>query len=106
MAALLVLCYRYIFVMYERVFVSIQAMRLRRPRQGTLTAWRSYTAVSPLPELSAGKPGTALRWLPLLLFQYYWYTLVICSEICNGDRSGVFTGRRFEFLLRKAQESS
>jgi cobalt/nickel transport system permease protein len=45
LAALLVLCYRYIFVLYERVFVAILAMRLRRPRQGTLAAWRSYTAV-------------------------------------------------------------
>lgn len=45
LAALLVLCYRYIFVLYERVFVALLAMRLRRPRQGTLAAWRSYTAV-------------------------------------------------------------
>ncbi|MDR0388945.1 MAG: energy-coupling factor transporter transmembrane protein EcfT, partial [Spirochaetaceae bacterium] len=53
LAALLVLCYRYLFVMYERVFVSVLSMRLRSPRRGTLFAWRSYTAVFASALLSA-----------------------------------------------------
>ena len=43
--SLLVLTYRYIFVLYQGLFVSVLSMRLRRPRQNTLEQWRSYTAV-------------------------------------------------------------
>jgi cobalt/nickel transport system permease protein len=43
--SLLILTYRYLFVMYERVFLSILSIRLRRPRQSTAMSWRSYTAV-------------------------------------------------------------
>lgn len=43
--SLLILTYRYLFVMYERIFVSILSIRLRRPRQSMLLTWRSYTAV-------------------------------------------------------------
>jgi cobalt/nickel transport system permease protein len=45
LAALFVLSHRYLFVMYERVFVSLLSMRLRCPSRGTLAVWRAYTAV-------------------------------------------------------------
>ncbi|MDR1031212.1 MAG: energy-coupling factor transporter transmembrane protein EcfT [Treponema sp.] len=45
LVSLLVLTYRYIFVMYQGVFVSVLSMQSRRPRQTTLEQWRSYTAV-------------------------------------------------------------
>ncbi|MFP3090196.1 energy-coupling factor transporter transmembrane protein EcfT [Treponema sp. TIM-1] len=45
LTALFLLTYRYIFVMYERVFVSVRSMLIRRPRQSTLGRWSSYTAV-------------------------------------------------------------
>ncbi|MDR2245380.1 MAG: energy-coupling factor transporter transmembrane protein EcfT [Treponema sp.] len=45
LAALFLLSYRYIFVMYQRVFVGVLSLRLRQPRQGTLGRWRSYAAV-------------------------------------------------------------
>ena len=45
LAALFLLSYRYIFVMYQRVFVGVLSLRLRQPRQGVLGKWRSYTAV-------------------------------------------------------------
>jgi cobalt/nickel transport system permease protein len=43
--ALLILSYRYIFVLYERLAVSLLSMRLRSPRVNTIGQWRSYTAV-------------------------------------------------------------
>jgi cobalt/nickel transport system permease protein len=45
LTALLLLTYRYIFIMYERVFVSLRSMLIRQPRQNTLGRWSSYTAV-------------------------------------------------------------
>jgi cobalt/nickel transport system permease protein len=45
LVSLLILTYRYIFLMYDRVFHAVLSMRLRRPRQTTQAAWRSYTAV-------------------------------------------------------------
>jgi cobalt/nickel transport system permease protein len=45
LVSLLILTYRYIFIMYDRIFRSILSMRLRRPRQSTPAAWRSYTAL-------------------------------------------------------------
>jgi cobalt/nickel transport system permease protein len=45
LAVLFLLSYRYIFVMYQRVFVSVLSLRLRQPRQSTLGRWRSYAAV-------------------------------------------------------------
>ncbi|MHB9291624.1 cobalt/nickel transport system permease protein [Hollandina sp. SP2] len=45
LAALFLLSYRYIFVMYQRVFVSVLSLQLRQPRQSTLGRWRSYAAV-------------------------------------------------------------
>ncbi|MDR1575347.1 MAG: energy-coupling factor transporter transmembrane protein EcfT [Treponema sp.] len=45
LAALFLLSYRYIFVMYQRVFVGALSLRLRQPRQGVLGQWRSYAAV-------------------------------------------------------------
>ena len=45
LAALFLLSYRYIFVMYQRVFVGVLSLRLRQPRQGVLGKWRSYAAV-------------------------------------------------------------
>jgi cobalt/nickel transport system permease protein len=45
LAVLLLLTYRYIFVMYQRVFVSVLSMRLRQPRQTAPGQWRAYTAV-------------------------------------------------------------
>ncbi|MDR0601829.1 MAG: energy-coupling factor transporter transmembrane protein EcfT [Treponema sp.] len=44
LVSLFVLTYRCLFIMHQRVFRAILSMRLRRPRMGTLTAWRSYTA--------------------------------------------------------------
>jgi energy-coupling factor transporter transmembrane protein EcfT len=45
LVALLILSYRCLFIMYDRVFRSLLSMRLRRPRLATLAAWRSYTAL-------------------------------------------------------------
>ena len=45
LAALFLLSYRYIFVMYQRVFVGVLSLRLRQSRQGTLGRWRAYTAI-------------------------------------------------------------
>ncbi|MDR2094954.1 MAG: energy-coupling factor transporter transmembrane protein EcfT [Treponema sp.] len=45
LVSLLILTYRYLFLMHDRVFRSILAMRLRRPRLTTRAAWRSYTAL-------------------------------------------------------------
>jgi energy-coupling factor transporter transmembrane protein EcfT len=45
LVALLVLTYRCLFIMYDRVFRSLVSMRLRRPRQTTRAAWRSFTAL-------------------------------------------------------------
>jgi cobalt/nickel transport system permease protein len=45
LAALFLLSYRYIFVMYQRVFAAVLSLRLRQPRQGILGRWRSYAAV-------------------------------------------------------------
>jgi cobalt/nickel transport system permease protein len=45
LTALFLLTYRYIFVMYERVFMAVRSMLIRRPRQSTLGRWASYTAV-------------------------------------------------------------
>ncbi|MDR1319518.1 MAG: energy-coupling factor transporter transmembrane protein EcfT [Treponema sp.] len=45
LVSLLILTYRYIFLMYDRVFRAVLSMRLRRPRQTTQAAWRSYTAL-------------------------------------------------------------
>ncbi|MDR0563026.1 MAG: energy-coupling factor transporter transmembrane protein EcfT [Spirochaetaceae bacterium] len=45
LVSLLTLTYRYLFVMYERVFSAILSIRLRRPRQSTAMSWRSYTGV-------------------------------------------------------------
>jgi cobalt/nickel transport system permease protein len=45
LTALFLLTYRYIFVMYERVFAALRSMSIRRPRQSTLGRWSSYTAV-------------------------------------------------------------
>jgi cobalt/nickel transport system permease protein len=44
LVSLLVLSYRYLFVLYRRVFHSVLSLRLRRPRQTTAMAWRSYAA--------------------------------------------------------------
>jgi cobalt/nickel transport system permease protein len=43
--SLLILTYRYLFVMYDRIFHALLSMRLRRPRQTTQAAWRAYTAL-------------------------------------------------------------
>jgi energy-coupling factor transporter transmembrane protein EcfT len=53
LTALFLLTYRYIFVMYERVFVAVRSMLIRRPRQNTLGRWSSYTAVFGTALLSA-----------------------------------------------------
>jgi energy-coupling factor transporter transmembrane protein EcfT len=45
LAALFLLSYRYIFVMYQRVFVSVLSLRLRQPRQAAPDRWKSYAAV-------------------------------------------------------------
>jgi energy-coupling factor transporter transmembrane protein EcfT len=45
LAALLILSYRYIFVMYERLSVSLLSMKLREPKKSTLSRWRSHAAV-------------------------------------------------------------
>jgi energy-coupling factor transporter transmembrane protein EcfT len=45
LAALLLLTYRSLFVMYQRIFVSVSSLKLRQPRQGALGKWRSYAAV-------------------------------------------------------------
>jgi cobalt/nickel transport system permease protein len=45
LAALFLLSYRYIFVMYQRVFVGVLSLRLRQPRQGAPGRWRSCAAV-------------------------------------------------------------
>jgi cobalt/nickel transport system permease protein len=44
LVSLLVLTYRYLFVIHRRVFYSVLSIRLRRPRQGTVRAWHSYAA--------------------------------------------------------------
>jgi cobalt/nickel transport system permease protein len=45
LVSLLILTYRYLFIMHDRVFRSVLSMRLRRPRQAAPAAWRSYTAL-------------------------------------------------------------
>jgi cobalt/nickel transport system permease protein len=45
LVALLVLTYRCLFIMHDRIFRSLLSMRLRRPRQTTQAAWRSYPAL-------------------------------------------------------------
>jgi cobalt/nickel transport system permease protein len=45
LVSLLFLSYRYLFIMHDRIFRALLSMRLRRPRQATLAAWRSYTAL-------------------------------------------------------------
>ncbi|MDR2133779.1 MAG: energy-coupling factor transporter transmembrane protein EcfT [Treponema sp.] len=45
LVSLLILSYRYLFVMYDRIFHAVLSMRLRRPRQTTMGAWHSYTAL-------------------------------------------------------------
>ena len=45
LTALFLLTYRYIFVMYERVFISLRSMLIRQPRQNTRERWASYSAV-------------------------------------------------------------
>jgi energy-coupling factor transporter transmembrane protein EcfT len=45
LVALLILTYRYLFVMYDRIFRSLLSMRLRRPRRAAHPAWRTYTAL-------------------------------------------------------------
>jgi energy-coupling factor transporter transmembrane protein EcfT len=45
LVALLILTYRCLFIMRDRIFRSLLSMRLRRPREATLAAWRSYTAL-------------------------------------------------------------
>jgi cobalt/nickel transport system permease protein len=45
LVSLLILTYRYLFVMYDRIFHALLSMRLRRPRQTTRAAWRAYTAL-------------------------------------------------------------
>jgi cobalt/nickel transport system permease protein len=45
LAALLILTYRYIFVIYERLSVSLLSMKLREPKKNTFSRWRSYAAV-------------------------------------------------------------
>jgi cobalt/nickel transport system permease protein len=45
LVALLILTYRYIFLLYGRLSTALSSMAQRRPQQNTLTVWRSYTAV-------------------------------------------------------------
>jgi cobalt/nickel transport system permease protein len=45
LVSLLILTYRYIFLMHDRVFHAVLSMRLRRPRQTAQAAWRSYPAL-------------------------------------------------------------
>jgi energy-coupling factor transporter transmembrane protein EcfT len=63
--ALFLLTYRYIFIMYERIFVSLRSMAIRRPQQTTLGRWRSYAAVFGTALISAflraQKVGKALQ---------------------------------------------
>jgi cobalt/nickel transport system permease protein len=65
LAALLLLTYRALFVMYQRLFVAAASLKLRQPRQGTLGQWRSYAAVFGTALISAlqrsGKIGRALQ---------------------------------------------
>jgi cobalt/nickel transport system permease protein len=65
LTALFLLTYRYIFVMYERVFAAVRSMVIRRPRQSILGRWSSYTAVFGTALISAvqraGKAGKAME---------------------------------------------
>jgi cobalt/nickel transport system permease protein len=45
LVSLLILSYRYIFVLHERLTVSLLSMRLRSPRVNTIGQWRSSAAV-------------------------------------------------------------
>jgi cobalt/nickel transport system permease protein len=45
LVSLLLLTYRDLFIIHDRIFRALLSMRLRRPRQTTLAAWRSYTAL-------------------------------------------------------------
>jgi energy-coupling factor transporter transmembrane protein EcfT len=45
LAALFILSYRYIFVLYRGLSVSLLSMKLREPKKNTLSRWRSYGAV-------------------------------------------------------------
>jgi cobalt/nickel transport system permease protein len=45
LTALLILTYRSIFVIHERLSVSLLSMSLREPKKSTLSRWRSYAAV-------------------------------------------------------------
>jgi cobalt/nickel transport system permease protein len=54
LVSLLILSYRLIFVMFERVYVSVTSMRLRQPEGQTMTEqWRSFAAVFASSFLSA-----------------------------------------------------
>jgi energy-coupling factor transporter transmembrane protein EcfT len=45
LAALLILTYRYIFLIYERLSVSLLSMKLREPKKNNLSRWRSHAMV-------------------------------------------------------------
>ncbi|MDR3161895.1 MAG: energy-coupling factor transporter transmembrane protein EcfT [Spirochaetaceae bacterium] len=65
LAALFLLTYRALFVMYRRIFVSVASLKLRQPRQHILGQWRSYAAVFGTALAGAfrrsGKIGRALK---------------------------------------------
>lgn len=44
LVSLLMLTYRYLFVIHRQVFYSVLSMRLRRPRETVTMTWRSYAA--------------------------------------------------------------
>jgi cobalt/nickel transport system permease protein len=45
LAVLFLLTYRYVFVLYQRVFTAVLSMRLRRPPRAAPGQWRAYAAV-------------------------------------------------------------
>jgi cobalt/nickel transport system permease protein len=54
LVSLLLLSYRFIFIMFERVYIAVASMRLRQPVRMTMTEqWRSYAAVFAASFLSA-----------------------------------------------------
>ncbi|GHV51103.1 cobalt ECF transporter T component CbiQ [Spirochaetia bacterium] len=54
LVSLLILSYRFIFVMFERVYISVISMKLRQPAGRTMSEqWRSYAAVFAASFLSA-----------------------------------------------------
>ena len=45
LVAIFILTYRYIYTLYDRIFVSISSMNLRKQNINTIMIWRTYSAI-------------------------------------------------------------